>query len=424
MYRHIATIVLLFPGHLQERQTVAAIYMRVKVPSKGWRYKAVSIRQGRRAASVQPPFYLRYSVNGKQAWSEPYQTLKEAHDEAKTLEHALEAKSQGLTVTELDEITDANRVPIKTAIEDYLHVRRNKARKTVIAYTSALEEFRQSIPRSVRYVDELKARAGQMLEKFKTCLEDEGYSPKTQYNRLHIACFFLKANGVKDPSKLVVMPTVEQEDALPYENEELKTLFAHMDAEETIRYKFFLGTAARDKEVTFVAWQDINFQTKTYTVRSKPEVGFTVKSHESRTIPLPDELAEMLKARKKSPPHPRWIFVNEDGKPDNHFLRKLKRIAHRAGLNCGQCRTTNTKGKYDGKKEIEVTCKTDPVCKHIYLHRLRKTSATRWQHAGIPVRDIQKWLGHKSLETTEIYLGTSQVDDKMREKLNHASNGD
>ena len=79
---------------------------------------------------------------------------------------------------------------------------------------------------------------------------------------------------------------------------------------------------------------------------------------------MPAELVDLLKARKKNAPHPRWIFVNEDGRPDNHFLRKLKRIAHRAGLNCGHCKTTVTKGKYETKREVEVTCATDPSAKN------------------------------------------------------------
>jgi integrase/recombinase XerD len=403
---------------------MASIYTRVKVEGKGWRYRAVPAGRGRKPDRVVAPFYLRYSVDGKQKWSSPYDTLLEAGNAAKELEPVLEARAKGLTVAEFEKMSDANREPIKTAIEKYLHVRRNKAPKTVMAYTSALRELVESLPPHVRFMDELVSKASALLENFKAFLESKEYAPKTQYNRLHIACFFLKANGVSTPSKLVILPTVEQEDALPYENEALGKLFAHMDAEEIIRYKFFLGTAARDKEVTFAAWQDINFQEKTYTVRSKPDVGFTVKSRESRSIPLPDELVELLRVRKKNPPHPRWIFVNEDGRPDNHFLRKLKRIAQRAGLNCGHCRTTVTKGRYDHKHEVEVTCKTDPVCQHWYLHRLRKTCATRWQHAGIPVRDIQRWLGHKSLETTEIYLGASKLDEKMREKLNRAADGD
>ena len=114
--------------------------------------------------------------------------------------------------------------------------------------------------------------------------------------------------------------------------------------------------------------------------------------------------------------------MNDEGRPDNHFLRKLKRIAIRAGLNCGQCKTTITKGKYDRKREVEVTCETDPVCEHWYLHRFRKTCATRWQENGIPVRTIQKWLGHKNLETTMLYLGETDMD-KLRGQIDTAFGG-
>jgi hypothetical protein len=44
------------------------------------------------------------------------------------------------------------------------------------------------------------------------------------------------------------------------------------------------------------------------------------------------------------------------------ILRKLKRIALRAKLNRGQCKTTVTKGRYHKKRAVKVTCKTDPVC--------------------------------------------------------------
>ena len=167
-----------------------------------------------------------------------------------------------------------------------------------------------------------------------------------------------------------------------------------------IRHKFFLGTGCRDQEVTFAAWNDIDFTKSEYNVRRKEDVGFAPKSHESRTIPLPASLVALLKSRRKNHPNDRWVFLNKDGKPDNHFLRKLKKIALHAGLNCGECRTTLTVGKYDHEKEVEVSCKTHPVCEHIYLHRFRKTCATRWQEHGIPLRTVQACLGHKNLETT------------------------
>jgi integrase len=65
---------------------------------------------------------------------------------------------------------------------------------------------------------------------------------------------------------------------------------------------------------------------------------------------------------------------------------------------------TITKGRYEGKHEVEVLCKTDPVCGHSSLHRLRKTCATNWQANEIPVRTVQHYLGHKSLEVPRFIL--------------------
>src|SRR5208282_789773 len=139
-----------------------------------------------------------------------------------------------------------------------------------------------------------------------------------------------------------------------------------------------------------------------------------------RTVPIPASLAALLKERKKHAANSRLIFVNKDGKPEGHFLKKLKRIALEAGINCGECTTTFNKGRYDRKRPVEVTCKTDPVCRHVFLHRLRKTCASRWEAAGIPVRTIQAWLGHKDLSTTQRYLGVTD-SSKLRSKIDAAA---
>jgi len=383
---------------------MAAIYRRERVEGAGWRYVRVNLGRGRRPAEM-PPYYVRFTIAGKRQWSEPFVTLKAAQEAAESLPDVIEAQAKNLTLDELAQARNANRTPIKTAVETYLEQKKSKAPRTLTAYRLVLNQFVNSLGK-VRFMDEITP---DVLRGFKRAMEVEGFAGKTIDTRLNIVYFLLKKNGVTVRLPKDEMPTVEEEPAVPYSDEELKKLFAAMDAEEKVRYKFFLGTACRDREVTFAAWNDINFEKKTFTVRSKTDVGFTVKNHESRTVRIPSSLVELLKTRRKNAPHDRWIFVNEDGRPDNHFLRKLKRIALRAGLNCGQCKTTVTKGKYETKHEVEVTCETDPVCEHIFLHRFRKTCATRWQEHRVPIRTIQAWLGHKNLETTMIYLGVTDT---------------
>lgn len=394
-----------------------SLYIREKTPKGTWRYRRIKEGRGVKTGVLTAPFFTRPFVDGKQMWKTlSAQAFKEAKEEAWQLTAALDAQSKGLTVLEAEAISNANRVAIGSAVAIYLEQKSGKAIKTVAQYRLTLNEFMEAIGPKVRFLDEITEN---VLRSYKKFMVGQGYAGKTIDTRLNIVFFLLKKNGIAARIPRDEMPTVEEEVAVPYTEEELKKLFAGMDEEETLRYKFFLGTGCRDKEVTFAAWADIDFDKKTYHIRRKEDMQFTPKSHESRTVPLPDSLITLLKVRRKRAPQDRWIFVNEEGRPDNHFLRKLKRIALRAGLNCGQCKTKLTVGRFDKKKVVEVSCKNQPVCEHIYLHRLRKTCATRWHEAGVPIRTIQVWLGHKNLETTMIYLGVTD-SEKLRDNINAA----
>src|SRR5215472_2391908 len=283
------------------------VYNRVKTP-KGWRYAGVEEGRGKKTGDLEPPFYVRVSLHGKQVWHRlDAETFTEAKGQAETAFAALDAESKGLTIEEA--LVSKNRVPLSVAVERFKEDNASKA-------------------------------------------------PKTIDTRLNVVFFMLKDNKVAARIPAKYMPTVEEEPAEPYTDDELATLFGAMDAEQRIRYRFFLGSGCRDREVTFAAYNDIDFKKGTYIVRKKEDVGFFPKTHESRTIDLPTSLVKELKARREKHPHDRFVFLSKEGKPDNHFLRKLKKIALRAGLNCGQCRTTITVGEYSAKRQEEVTCKT------------------------------------------------------------------
>ena len=68
----------------------------------------------------------------------------------------------------------------------------------------------------------------------------KGYAGKTIDTRLNIVFFLLKKNEIKARIPRDEMPVVEEEVAVPYTEEDLKRLFAQMDEEEALRYKFFL----------------------------------------------------------------------------------------------------------------------------------------------------------------------------------------
>ena len=398
---------------------MARIYLRRKEPGKGWRYNALPKAAGRRPAPEPgAKFHVRYAdAAGKFVWSQGYDTFEEAQKEAAGLELNAKAVAQGLTLEEYKNRANSHRTTIKAAIDHFIsESKKTKKKKTVVGYEHNLEQFQESV--KARFMDEITKKH---LTDFRDFLASKGYEARTQHNRLMTVLSLLKVNKIKTEFSLSSdLPEFEEEPAVPYEPAELRKLFAAMKPEETVRYKFFLGTACREKEVTYASWQDIDFARGIYHGRRKPDVGFTPKKHESRDVKMPTELVNVLRERKKHAKHPRWIFVNEEGRPDNHFLRKFKRIALRAGVNCGNCVAPWTSGRYHTLRKIETTCKVHPVCEHHYLHRLRKTCASNWEAKGIPVRTIQYMLGHKSLETTQKYLGITNLDS-LTEKIGAAA---
>ena len=90
------------------------------------------------------------------------------------------------------------------------------------------------------------------------------------------------------------LPTYEEDPPVPFTEEDLKRLFAVMTDEEKLRYEFFLGTAAREQEVQYASWQDIDFEKLEFHVRAKKDVGFTPKNHERRSVPMPASLVALL----------------------------------------------------------------------------------------------------------------------------------
>ena len=395
-----------FRGSLERHMT---IYTRNRNEAGSWRYNRVKAGRGKRTDKLLPPFYIRPFISGKQAW---------IRLDAETFDAAKERASEiNDTVTVNDTvIPENNRISIKAAVAIYLDQKKGKAPKTIKQYRLTLDEFREAIGSKIEFLDQITVN---VLRAHKDYLVAQGYSGKTIDTRLNITSFVLKKNGIALRVPRDERPAVEEQPATPYTSVEIKTLFAAMSEEDLLRYKFFLGSGCRNREVTFAAWSDIDFDKKTYHVCGKKDVGFNPKSHESRTVPLPDSLVALLRAYRQKHPDVRWIFVNEHGNPETGFLSRLKDLALGAGLNCGQCRTTITLGTYHRKRKVEVSCKDYPVCERYILHRFRKTCATRWSEAGVPVRTLQSWLGHKKLETTMKYLGVTDAA-KLRSNINAA----
>ena len=355
---------------------MASVYARFR-GKNGWEYQRV----GRGRPPKNSKFHVRFTDSeGKRRWSQGYDTPQEAEKNASAVAVATQAAAQGLTVAEFQDLTNAGRTSVKVAVEKFLKLHRNDRPKTIQQYENALNHLVEHLPSGVRFVKDLAT--ADTLDAYLQILENDEYSRKTIETRMGVIFSMLKhyvrETGVQHPSKLVSLPEPVQKRAKAYSNEDITKLFEVMTADEKFRYLFFLHTGCREQEVMYATWDDVDFRQRKFHVTGsgKEDVKFVPKNHEERWIPLTTELYDLLK-EQKTKSKGRWLFTNEDGKPEGHFLRKFKAIAKKAGLNCGQCRTTVMDGKYHLRKRAEISCAARPVCERHYLHRLRKTCATR-----------------------------------------------
>jgi site-specific recombinase XerD len=126
------------------------------------------------------------------------------------------------------------------------------------------------------------------------------------------------------------------------------------------------------------------------------------KGAKDRYIPLPESTLLMLREFWKTHRHPRFLFP-ADGR--NH---RYGRPAKRTGTGAepvpfaSQSTTPMSVTAVQGAIK-QITRKID-FGKKISTHTLRHCYATHLVEAGVPLRLIQQYLGHSSLQTTMIYL--------------------
>ena len=178
-------------------------------------------------------------------------------------------------------------------------------------------------------------------------------------------------NALKDPQ------TKAKRRPPTYSQKELDRLFAKCDPFEKAAFATLLLTGIREEELYFLTWEDADLKdADNASICVTPKEGFSPKDYEERTLPIPKELAGML----KNLPHTAvWVFPNKNGGRTNHLLRRLKEIA----------------------EEAEVQNAT--------LHKFRHTYATRLLESGTDIVTVQMLMGHSDIETTRQYLNPDET---------------
>ena len=376
-------------------------------------------------------FGVRYSLNGNRKL-DPAATLDEALVILKDRNVRLYAQQNGVALPEAAGKRSDSRTVIADAVSEYLTTGKAYEKKwsevTLRCYRDSTGLLlRYCSVEGVEYIQDIDKK---IVLRFKPFLRESkdryGFpiSDRTVFNHFLNAVSFLNEYEVDHGLKESDWPTFEEKEVSVYSDSEFNTLLAVANVEERDVLEFFFGVNFRNGEGAHTEWHDIDFDQKEVSIYSKEQkYDWRVKDKEKRIVPVSDVLVERLRDRRRRHPDDILVFQNRNGRPDVHLLRIIKRVALRAGLNCGHC-VAKTKGKHPCKHPAckeGLSCRHHPVCKKWIIHTLRKTWATNRSRAGMDVETLRDFLGHSSLATTQRYLkAAKRSDPKTREQINAA----
>jgi integrase len=339
-------------------------------------------------------YYIRYGTDdGKQPFepvgNDPYVAL----DKLAEKERWLRDRERGVPSLARDiPKLEGGRLRVVEAVEQYfrnLHSQ-GKDPKTVRAYKVAIKEFRQSCAKN--FIDEIKKQdlidfMGWLRAQPPKLRKDgkprkprrSGDPNRTYFNKVNDIVIFLSAHGINRLLKKSEYPKFAEKPVVYYDSEQVNALYAAAeDDEQRFIVDYFLKTGVRDGEAGHAEYSDV--KGGFLNIVDKPHLNWHPKHWHIRRIPIPQDLIAAIAERQRKNPGCKLIFPNKAGKPNQHLLRIVQRVAKRAG------------GKF-----------------HADLHTFRRIYATLFS-GTTKIQTIQYLLGHKDIKTTMRYLGVPDLN--------------
>jgi integrase len=160
---------------------------------------------------------------------------------------------------------------------------------------------------------------------------------------------------------------------------------------EAVMYRAAAMSGLRQGELLALRWMDIDWLARKVRVRfsrSRGRLGPTKSKRSSRAVPLAFALAGELERHYQRTPF----------KADEDLV-----FAH-----------PHTGGPYDRSrllKRFKAALRRAAV-REVRFHDLRHTFGTRMAAAGVPMRTLQEWMGHRDIKTTQIYADYAPSADE------------
>src|SRR6266700_1343558 len=168
--------------------------------------------------------------------------------------------------------------------------------------------------------------------------------------------------------------------------EEEARLITHayrMQGERGLLIKTLFQTGARVSEFVNLKAEDVFFEEHMMLIAK-------AKGGKSRYVPILPELAQELRTHVGQ----RTVgYLFETNRATYYSPRRLQQI-------------------------IKETAEQAQITKRVYPHLLRHSVATTLLERGMPIEQIQKFLGHSKLETTQVYAESST--EMIRESYQRA----
>ena len=374
--------------------------------------------------AAEGTFYLEWREDGRRLRRAVGTHPRDAKEALAAQAQIVSLRDSGMQIDDAPQITERRALSGRTiseAIDSFIQTAPLKYRqKSRAKYLNALRSF-QKWTRKTHVVQLAREDVTDFMGYL---VSVEKLDRSTAVDKGHVIHSVFKDLGADIRMKRGDWPRVTEQERGIYERAVLQKLFAATTQDEFVLFQTFLLSGFREQEVGFLAWDDFNQRRGTLSVTQKPALGFLPKNYEERTVPIPAALTELLKAhRKRQGDGEVLVFptsgrLKHQGRPggqrDRHMLDRLKKLAMRAGLNCGKCEAVRNRKK--------VTCAKHPVCKRFGLHLFRHTYATTLLRDGVDLVSLPKLLGHNDMDSTRKYLKALEPED-LHKKIAQSSLG-
>jgi len=232
------------------------------------------------------------------------------------------------------------------------------------------------------------------IERFLAVKAREGCAPKSVRNYVGLLHSILghavkRGWAASNPCQHVDLPQKPEQDAdiRFLDTAELEALLRAVPEDdrgrtERVLYLAAAMTGLRQGELLGLRWRDVDWLAGRVRVRQsfvRGEFGTPKSRRSSRSVPLADRVGAALDEHHRTSRYPAdddLVFCHpHTGVPFDRskLLKRFKAAASAAGLG------------------------------HVRFHDLRHTFGTRMAGAGVPMRTLQEWMGHRDFKTTLIY---------------------